>query len=992
MPVGFDDVRSSPWHRAGWLGRAFLLCLAITVSSPAYAEAGRAEQLVLSDQTIVPYVTYDKAGGAPIEKAAELLAHDLNALSGRQTVVAPNMKNASGTGVIIGTADSPVVARLLKSNHIDTASIRGKWETYGRAVIPAPWDPHSNALLIFGSDTRGTIWGVIDLTREIGVSAWEWWADVTIRKVDRVAVNEATFFSQEPSVRYRGFFLNAGENGLNPWAAKTYDPAFGNIGPKTYARVYELLWRLKANLIWPAMTIADTPFNATQENAKLAADYAIVRGSSHVEMLLRNNPHEWDSKKMGPYSWLTNRDRMIQYWRQAVHRFGAYENLYTVGLRNIDDFPMVGADTPRQMANILSDVIVTQRKILSEELHKPANQIPQVFTLYKEILPAYDTGLLKIPDDIILNWAEDDFGYIRRLSNAEERRRSGGSGVYYHNVFWGPPMSYLWLDASNPSLMWEEMAKAHQFDARKQWVLNVGSIKPCEFMTELFLAMAFDVGAFKDASSVKAYLGRWVAQTFGEARAADITGILWRYYKLAFDRNPEFMAWTQVFPETPVRQTEFNMLHFGDENARRVAAYRDIMTAARQIRDRLPADRKDAFFQLVQYPADMAGDLNIRQLSLDKSITYGLQHRASANVYSRQAGQVQENIDAETREYNEVMSGGKWHYMMSAFPHDLPIYEKPHLPTWDAAGDTTCGVQTEGGAYFDGTGWWTPTLPQFHSELDETRYIDVFVLGDVSTQWSAAPDASWVSVDKQAGSFSPGQGLLEDRVHVSINWSKAPPQGKATVLISCGTARQPIGVHVELARANTSSKVSFIEAEGIVSMFAANADELRGGWEVLEGLGHTDAGLRSRLDTPTVTSMDAAVLEQAPKAVYRFATTTDNDRATLRVIGLPVFPVTSDNGTRVAVSIDGGSTAILDLYAPEFSQAWREHALSNTVVQILPNLHLGPGAHTLEIYALDPGVVLDRLEIDFDGAPRAYAPVPETRTRRTASSVKPGGP
>jgi hypothetical protein len=648
----------------------------------------------------------------------------------------------------------------------------------------------------------------------------------------------------------------------------------------------------------------------------------------------------------------------------------------------------VGADTPQQMADILSDVIATQRKILSAELHKPASQIPQVLTLYKEILPAYDTGLLKIPDDIILNWAEDDFGYIRRLSDAEERKRSGGSGIYYHNVFWGPPMSYLWLDAIDPSLMWEEMVKAHQFDARKQWILNVGSIKPCEFMTEFFLAMAFDVGAFKDASSVNAYLRRWVVETFGEANAAEITDILWRYYKLAFDRNPEFMAWTQVFPETPVRQTEFNMLDFGDENGRRVAAYRDIMAAARRIADRLPADRKDAFFQLVQYPVDMAGDLNIRQLSLDKSIAYGLQHRASANVYSRLARQAQEHIDTETREYNEVTSGGKWRYMMSAFPHDLPIYEKPHLPTWDAAGDTACGVQTEGGAYFDGTGWWTPTLPEFHPELGETRYIDVFVLGDVSTQWSAESDASWINVDKEAGAFSPSRGVLEDRIHVSINWSKAPPQGKATVMISCGTARQPIRVHVRLARANTAGTVSFIETEGIVSMFAAHADELHGGWEVLNGLGHTDADLRSRLDTPTVVSVDAAALRRSPKAVYRFATTTENDRATLRVIGLPMFPVTSGNGMRVAVSIDGGSTTTLDLYAPEFSQAWREHALSNTVIQILPNLHLGPGAHTLEVYALDPGVVLDRLEIDFDGAPRAYAPVPETRirdARRTAA-------
>jgi hypothetical protein len=904
----------------------FWVWLALSVGLLTFSGAARAEQWVVFEQASVPLVIYDKAGGTPIAKVAELLGRDLTALSGRKPAVSPAsaaMKGVSGNGVIIGRADSPVISRLLKTNHIDISPIRGKWETYGRAVVPAPWDPQQKALLIFGSDTRGTIWGVMDLTREMGVSPWEWWADVGTRKVDQVSVNAATVFSKEPSVQYRGFFLNAGENGLNPWASKTFDPAFGNIGPKTYDRIFELMWRLKANLIWPAMTKVDAPFNSAPENLKLAADYAIVRGTSHVEMLLRNNSHEWNTKTMGPYNWLANRKRMIEYWREAVRKFGKSENLFTVGLRNIDDFPMQGAETPRQMADILNDVIASQRKILSEELHKPANQIPQIFTLYKEILPAYDTGLLKIPDDITLNWAEDDFGYVRRLSNTEERKRSGGSGIYYHNVFWGPPMSYLWLDAIDPSLMWEEMLKSHEFNARKQWMLNVGSIKPCEFMTDLFLSMAFQVDGFPRPGNVRAYLRRWVADSFGQADADDITNILWTYYKLAFDRNPEFMGWTQVFPETPNRQTEFNMLDFGDENARRVGAYRDIMTSARKIMERLPADRKDAFFQLVLYPIDMAGDINIRQLSLDKSITYGLQHRASADAYSKLAGEAQDNIVAETREYNEVMSGGKWRYMMSVVPHDLPIYERPHLPTWSDSGDTACGVQTEGGAYFDSTGWWTPTLPRFHPELGETRYLDIFVQGAVSTQWSATADAPWIHVDKTAGKLSPSgpSAALEERVHVSIDWRSAPPQGKATIKVLCGTAKQPIGVHVELARANSASPVSFIEDGGIVSMFATHADELHGGWEVLDGLGHTGAGLRSRLDVLTLTQVDATALKSAPRAVYRFATATEYDRATLRVIGLPVFPVTSENRLRVAVSIDGGTPTLLDLYAPEFSQA-----------------------------------------------------------------------
>ena len=780
-------------------------------------------------------------------------------------------------------------------------------------------------------------------------------------------------------MKYRGIFINAGANGLNPWSGKTYEPEYANFGPKTYARIFEQMWRLKANTIWPAMTNADVPFNKIPENYKVLTDYAIVRGTSHVEMLLRNNPHEWDTKTMGPYNWLLNRDRMIQYWTGAVEQFGQYDNLYTVGLRNIDDFPMQGVNTPQQMAGVLSDVIEQQRKILTSVLHKPASDAPQVFTAYKEVLPAYDTSQLNLPDDITINWPDDDFGYIRRLSNARERQRPGGSGVYYHNVFWGPPMSYLWLDASDPSLMWEEMSKAYQFDARKLWVLNVGSIKPCEFMTQFFLALAFDTKAFEKSSSVRAYLKSWAGETFGPEHAEEVTAILWSYYKLAFERNPEFMAWTEVFPETSVKQTEFNILDFGDENARRVAAYEDIMERAKKLMAEMPDDRKAAFFQLVQYPVNAAGDVNIRQLSLDKSIIYGLQRRASANMYSETAKQAQQQIFDDIHYYNEVMANGKWRHMISAVPHPLPIYEVPHLPSWSSGNDNKCGVQVEGGAFFDETGWWTPTLPPFHSELREQRYIDVFVQGAVGGHWTAAASVPWIKVSKNSGTFSPASRTLEGRIEVSLDWASVPAEGRGVVTINCSTALQPIAVHVEVAPSNKVKNVSFIEADRIVSMYATHADRLNGAWEILDGLGHTGASLRTRLDTQSVNASDPAAIVKAPSAVYRFATITADDKATLRVIAIPTFPITSENGLRVAISIDGNAPAVLDFNAPEFSQAWRQHVLSNKAIEVLPNLRLQPGAHELALYALDPGIALDWVELAFTGAPQAYGPVPETR-------------
>jgi len=981
-------MRTTPISR---LARFLALFTVIFPFLPA-----RAAQVTLFDGTMPPAVVYAEDGGAPIAKVAALLGRDLNALTGTEPLVTPDFDRASGTGVIIGRLDSPAIAAILKANSISTSEIAGKWETYGRAVVPAPWDSSAKAILIFGSDTRGTIWGVIDLTRELGVFPWEWWADVTIRKADHLAVDASLRYSREPSVKYRAIFLNAGAHGLNPWASGTFDPESGNMGPKTYARIFELLWRLKGNAIWPAMTRVDRPFNALPENARVAADYAIVRGSSHVEMLLRTNSTEWDVEKRGPYNWLVSRDQMIDYWTGSVEQNRDYENLYTVGLRNADDFPMQGVDTPEEMGDVLHDVITGQRKILSSVLKKPASEAPQVFTAYKEILPAYDTGRIQLPDDITITWPDDNFGYIRRLSNSEERKRSGGSGIYYHNTFWGPPMFYIWLQTTHPALMWEEMTKAWHFDARQLWVVNVGSIKPGEFLTELFLALAFDVQSFGKPSDVRAYVRNWSAGAFGEEHADRITEILWSFYQLSFTRRSEFIGWTEVFPETAVRQTEFNMLDFGDENARRVADYDTIVKEAADIAATLPADRKEAFYELVQYQVISAANINQRQLHLDKSITYGLQHRASANVHSAKAREAQDRIVADIKRYDEMLDG-RWRHMIELAPNTLPIFEAPHLPVWSDNGDAKCGVQVEGGAYFISTGWFTPDLPPFHPELRETRYIDVFALSDIDAEWTATATmpintfrqqnldlsqttpAPWIKLSKSSGRFSAAERHLEDRILVSIYWDNAPAGGAGEVILTGPAFKQPIGVHVRIAPRNPAKGVSFIEADRIVSMYATNADSLTDGWEILDGLGHTGANLRTHLDMPAVDPADEVAVRKAPGATYRFATTTTDDRATLSAIALPTFPITPKDGVRIAVSIDGGPLHVLDFFAPEFSEAWRQHALTNKAIERIIDLRLAPGAHTLTVYGLDPGVTLDRFEIAFTGAPRAYGPVPETR-------------
>ena len=942
---------------------------ALLLIAPARAD----DTLTLYDGKTIAGVIVD--GNGALATAGAFLAHDLTTLSGQRPRLSSGFANQSGTAVLLGLADAPLIAPLLKANHIDTAPIKGKWEVYGRAVLPAPWNAKDRVLVIFGSDIRGAIWGVSDLSREMGISPWEWWADVTPRRAARIAIDGALHYAREPSVRYRGIFLNDEDFGLKPWAAKTYEPEAGTIGPKTYARVFELMWRLKANTIWPAMHKGTVAFDDVPGNAETAARYAIIHATSHAEPMLRNNDREWDAAKRGPFNYLTNRAAMLAYWDEAVASHKQFENIYTVGLRGVGDVPMIGANSANQTAAILQDVIAEQRKILANRIGEPADRIPQVFTPYKEVLLAYDTGL-KLPDDITLTWPDDNYGYIRRLSNPAERTRSGGSGVYYHISYWGGPTSYLWLATTHPALLWEEMNKAWRFDARRIWILNVGDIKPGEYLTELFLDMAFDADAFAGTASVRAHLERWAAKNFGPEHAGAIADVMWRYYDLAFARKPEFMGFNTTYPTTAPQQTEFNMLDFGDENARRASAYHDIAARAEALKHELPPDRQDAFYELVEYPVAAAAAVNTRTLDLDKAIAYGLQRRASANDYSMRAQAAQAALAAETAFYNNGIANGKWRGMMDVAPHKLPQFAEPAFPKWNGKDDKTCAVQAEGGAFYEGGGA-LPALPPFRPELQQTRYVDLFLKSPASVAWNAAVSAPWIRLSVSRGTFTPSNS--EQRVEASIDWDRAPDSGNATITFTCEGTKITLPVAVKLAPRNAVANVSFIESNGIVSIYATHADTTSAGWETLDGLGHTGGSLRSVLDMASLTPDSIA---KAPVATYRFATSTENDKAVLRLIALPTLPITSQNGMRAAVSLDGAAPVILDLATAESSAQWRQNVLTNTAIGTIGDLDLKSGAHELKVFALDPGLILDRFEIAFAGAARAYGPVPETRIVR----------
>lgn len=913
------------------------LIVAMGLSAPL----AHASSVTLYDgHAVVPVIHEDTPTSA---LAAGMLARDLKSLSGQDALVSTRLDDCGRTCIVLGTLDSPLVAQIAQKAGLDLGVLKGQWERYERVAVTAGDQTY---LLIAGSDRRGAVYGVVDLTRQLGVSAWEWWADVTPWRAGALSIEGTVFVSPSPSVQYRGIFLNDEDWGLEPWAAKTYDPATKNIGPKTYARIFELLWRLKANTIWPAMHDVTNPFYGDPANPKLADAYAIVVGTSHAEPLLRNNTSEWDEKTMGRFNFLTNRDRMIPYWQKRIDESKSYESLYTIGLRGTGDGPMEGATTPQDRKSVLDAVIPAERDLLSASLGRPAAAIPQAFTVYKEVEAAYNAGL-KLPDDVTLIWCDDNYGYLTRLSSPEEQKRPGGAGIYYHISYWGRPHDYLWLATTQPGLIREEMGRAWAENARREWILNVGDIKPGEYLTQYFLDLAFDARTFDETP--QQHLTAWMTQQFGPEQASEIAAIMTRYYDLAWERKPEFMGWDQVEPITPTRTSAY-VQSDGEEAQGRLKVYADLVARAETVAAALPADRQAAYFELVLYPVRAAANLNARILKADLATLYAHQGRASANIYIDQARTAQAQIVADTKAYNDLL-GGKWRNMMDMAPRKLPIFDTPTWPQWSDGEKTGCGISYPGQLNGD------ETALTFRQGVPETRTVTLFGYRATPLPWTAASADPALTPAATAGTLN-RDGAWEERLDIAYDGGAA----KGNLTLTCGERKLVVKTAVLAPVADGTTG----EKNRIVSIPATRAAATPA-WEIVPQLGSQGAVLRSRLDLKG----DAAPL------AYEF-TSTSNVGGVLKIVLLPTHPLTPVQGLKLAVSLDGGALQTLDFATLGRSDEWRENVLSNTATRAILLPSLSPGKHEIKLFTRDPGVMLDHIEIDLDGATAHYGAAPPT--------------
>ncbi len=605
---------------AGRLFGAVELVATSTTASPAFP--------FVADGVAAPIVLPPDAPEV-VKIAARDLAGDVAVVSG----VTPEILTAAPAD-----KNRPRVELVL------APELAGRWEAFRLSA-------NSNVITIAGSDRRGLAYGIYDISRRIGVSPWRWWADVPAPRRSELHLSLGEEPVEQPAVKYRGIFINDEDWGLEPWASKTFEPEVGNIGPKTYARVFELLLRLRANCIWPGMHPTTRPFHTVPGNAAIADAYSIVLGSSHAEPMLRNNVNEW---KADPklFNYLTHRTGVLAYWEQRVRERTNGESLFTIGMRGIHDSPIVGPKTQKERIATLEKIFADQRDLLARHLGKgDPTRVGQIFCPYKEVLDDYNAGL-RVPDDVPIVWPDDNFGYVRRFATPDERARSGGLGVYYHASYLGSPLSWLWIDTLPPALIWSEMMRAYEQGARCVWIVNVGDLKNTERSMEFFLDLAWHADR-TDLNMPARFLNETAARDFGKEHAAAVADILSRLQALNFARKAEHLQWhlTQAdYKATELNETEIHQ---------RLKSCAELLRDSDALAERLPATARDAYFQLVGYPVAITAAANERYFRSELARADMARGRSSGANRNAEK-EADSRITKLTARYNNDIAGGKW--------------------------------------------------------------------------------------------------------------------------------------------------------------------------------------------------------------------------------------------------------------------------------------------------------------------------------------------
>lgn len=950
--------------------------------------------------------------------------------------VVTDKSQLSGKAIIAGTIGSngnDLINQLVSEGKINVSDIEGKWESYKLQVVKNPIAGVDEALVIAGSDKRGTIYGIFRISELMGVSPWVWWADATPAVQSRVDLNgaELNVTSKEPSVKYRGIFLNDESPSLTSWTDNKYKGRNANF----YKHVFELILRLKGDYLWPAMWGNEFSKDGTDggasadtlANAKLADQYGVVMGTSHHEPLYRAG-NEW-GQEYGQYKGSLNmgsadawnkynipgeanynekiNTAIENFWRDGVKRNGEFDNICTVGMRGEADSSLPAADNPPKYAELLNYIITQQKNILNEE----GDTNPTQLVIYKEVENAWNEGALYDQDcmkDTIAMFADDNWAYLRTLPTVDQQDKVGGLGMYYHFDYVGGPKSYTWIQTAQISKIWDQMSVAYDYGIDDVWIVNVGDLKPMEYNISYFLDLGYDYEKWGVNGNQKLdeYKAEWIKEQFGKADGSGLNDeqlsealqLIDDYLDLETSRKVEHI----LYDTADSCSDMFSVDNYSEAQDILIKC-NNIMDRAEALKAQVPSDLQAAFYQLVYYPAMAVPNVIKIQIYAALNNKYAKMNLTAANTYKKLC----EDAIAFDKElfdiYNNDMPGvgDKWKGMQSSNQNNPdqngPGYhfgmtgwqtttgKLPALKTVNASGSSGLNVLVENitgsmtTAYTSGTA----SLPAFTSVNKEAYTIELANTGSSSYNYTASASADWIKLSKTSGSVN-----TIANIEVSVDWSKVTGNVSGTVTISDGSNSVDVNVSAEVIDTTGLSDKTYVMANGYATIDVSNYSAIKNGsgfnnrnefvsnnMVVVPDNGKYMSSVRT--SSSTVTYMDESELAEAPYVEYKVYVPYDGTYNIQSQFNPTSNVEYGKKELRYGISVDGGDITITnsigsDYLAGAYSGTWTRDIEKNGRSSVVSNVSLKAGTHTIRYYQCDPNMALIRMTVYEDSLANVY--------------------
>jgi hypothetical protein len=941
---------------------------------------------------------------------------DLRADIGRVSAIEPDIHldaapSSAPALVIIGTlGKSPLIDSLANSGKLDVAELRGRWEMFITEVVEEPLPGVPRALVIAGSDQRGTIYGSYDLSRQIGVSPWHYWDDVPARRRSALHVLPGRHSQGEPAVKYRGFFINDEDPALGTWARNTFGPAPNPTAPhgfnhEFYAHVYELLLRLGGNYLWPAVW-GRSLFDDDPANQALAHEYGVVMGTSHEAPMMRAQD-EWNrfGQPDGPYggtgefSFVRNAEAIQRYWADGLRRMNGFESIITVGMRGNGDSGMEDA----QGIELMQRIVSVQRRIIAEVTQKDPSLVPQVWSLYKEVQQYWEEGM-RAPDDVIINWCDDNWGNMRKLPDPAAPPRSGGYGLYYHFDYVGGGRNYKWNDTSPLANVWEQLHLSYRSGVVSLWVVNVGDLKNDEHPLEFFLDYAWHPERWP-IERLDQWELAWAQKQFGPEHAADIARVSTTYGRLQARRKPELLnRIISLDPTLDIAQHEeavvfrdgspFSLINYR-EAERVTEEWKKLAAESDGIEKKLAPELRAAYFQLVHYPVKSTANVYELRLAQFQNLLYAAQGRASSHARADAAEARLKDDEALSAYYNGELAGGKWKGFQTQAklgyggPYRESSWQQPPGGRdfiWPPLARPALPAAAELGVAVDGSEEvWTretkapATLPEFSPyQTQPGQYIEVFNRGTTPFRYRIESGAPWLEV-------SPREGTVNGQVRadVRVNWARAPKGTTPVSLTVTGPNKSRVLVQavVKNPDASRESLAGFVESNGYVSIEAEHFDRAIERapvfWQRIPNLGRTLSGMTPfpptsarqnlRADSPRL-EYDVHLWSSGRIVIWAYLSPRNNVRPT--------------DGLKYAISLDGAEPQVVNvttaLNGIPMNRSFERNTSDNVNLTSTEHHIDQPGPHVLKFWAIDPTVIVQKLVIDTGGLAQSYLGPPES--------------